>query len=401
VSLTAAGAAAPNPATAAPARVADPYPYALAHEFGGPSMVRDAYAALENPASVEAERWRRATLMLSDPAFIRGACHQMARLLAAAAPAEIQAAGTTTGETALVPPRWLPERYVTIKAAKAPLWSVLTKYPTPDFNTLEVPRTQSESALSGTPADEVTPIAPGTIATTNDTITIQEVEGAYEFSRKLLLGSNPQIDRIALDAMERAWLADVEARAVTFFTTAGQFTALSATYADGPGFISAVRAAFAVMATGPFTPTDVVPASKEYIAAANANDTAGRPLLPYGDRFNSPGESTPGYAALVIQGIPLWPGPSVSANHAFILDQGADSAAVFTTPVMNFRLEWTTDATTGGNVKVLKLVKYSGVGFWTQQLAGVRLMTNTTPLPLQAGEEDPANGGNARAAKKA
>ena len=163
---------------------------------------------------------------------------------------------------------------------------------------------------------------------------------------------------------------------------------MSATYADGPGFISALRGAFANMAVGPFSPTDVIPASKEYIAASNANDTAGRPLLPYGNAMNAPGESSAGYAALTVQGIPLWPGPSMTATHTLVLDQGADSAAVFATPVMNFRLEWTTDATTGGNVKVLKLVKYSGVGFWTQQKAGVRLLTNTTPLPLQAGEQE-------------
>ena len=47
---------------------------------------------------------------------------------------------------------------------------------------------------------------------------------------------------------------------------------------------------------------------------------------------------------------------------------------IFATPVMNFRLEWTTDATTGGNVKVLKLVKYSGVGFWSQYIGGVVLI---------------------------
>ena len=54
---------------------------------------------------------------------------------------------------------------------------------------------------------------------------------------------------------------------------------------------------------------------------------------------------------------------------------------------MNFRLEWTTDVATGGNVKVLKLVKYSGVGFWAQYPGGIVLMTNGTPLALEAGDQ--------------
>ena len=79
------------------------------------------------------------------------------------------------------------------------------------------------------------------------------------------------------------------------------------------------------------------------------------------------------------------PGPYMTVNHTLILDQSVDAAIVFATPIMNFRLEWTTDVATGGNVKVLKLVKYSGVGFWSQYPGGVVLMTNTTPLTLDVG----------------
>ena len=60
------------------------------------------------------------------------------------------------------------------------------------------------------------------------------------------------------------------------------------------------------------------------------------------------------------------PGPYMTATHTLILDQSNNSAVIFATPVMDFRLEWTTDVATGGNVRVLKLVKYSGVGFWAQ-----------------------------------
>jgi len=397
VTLTAAGAAPVGQPGPSPAYVTDPYPYALPHIMGGPSFVRDALAAMENPGSPEALRWHRAQAMAADPAVLRGGYTRFM----AAPPGVAAATGTWTGETALVPPRWLPDRYVPLKAAKAPLWSVLTKYPTPDFNTLDVPRTLTETGLSGLPTDEVTPITPGDITTGNDTVTIAEVEGAYSFSRKLLLGSNPQIDRIALDAMDRAWLADVEARAVAFFTATANSTAVSATYADGAGFMAALRGLFANMATTPYTPTDVVPASKEYIAIATANDSAGRPLLPYGPYFNAPGTSEPGFSTLTVQGVPLWPGPSMTATHTLVLDQDTDSAAVFATPVMNFRLEWTTDATTGGNVKVLKLVKYSGVGFWAQYKLGIRLITNTTPLPLQAGEEEAPADTEAATAEKA
>jgi hypothetical protein len=390
IRLTAAGAATPRPAPApAPALVRDPYPYAVPHILGGPSFVRDAMAAMETPGSEGAGRWRTAQAMHADPAYIRAGT---AALVAPRAPLQA-ATGTSTGEPNLTPARWRPDRYVPLKALKAPLWSVVTKYPTPDFNTLMVPRTATETGLSGLPTDEVTPIAPGDITTGVDTVTIAEIEGAYQLSRRLLMGSNPQIDTIALDAMERAWLNDIEARAVAFFTLPAHSTAVAATYADGVTYVTALRSAMANMAVTPFTATDMIPAQKEYVAAATANSTTGAPILPFGPRFNTPGDSDAAFAALEIQGVPLWPGPSMTANHTLVLDQdNANSACAFVTPVMNFRLEWTTDTTTGGNVKVLKLVKYSGVGFWAQQPQGIRLLTNTTPIILE-GDEEPA--GNA------
>jgi hypothetical protein len=370
-------------ATPGPAVVRDPYPYAVACEAGGPSFVRDAWATMENPGSVEAERWRRAQAMADDPAYLRAGL-----LRFSAPPADVAAAvGESANMPALTPQRWLPGRYVPLLGAKAPLWSVVAKYGTPDFNTLEVPRTATEAGLSGLPADEVTPIAPGTITTTNDTVTIVEVEGSYQFSRKLLMGSNPAIDRIALDAMDRAWLADVETRATAFFTLPANSTAWSSTYADGLGFISSLRALFAAMAAGTlYTSTDALPATKEYEAAAAANDTTGRGLLPYGPRVNAPGSSDVAYAAAEVQGVPLWPGPYMPATKTLVLDQSRNSAAAFATPVMNFRFESTTTAgSTTENVKVLQLTKYSGVGFWAQYPGGIHVITNTTPITAEAG----------------
>ena len=402
VTLTAAGAAsavASRPA-AAPARTQDAYPYAQPLEFGGPSFVRDAWASMENPGSSDAERWRKAQAMGSDPAFVRAGIARFGRTLASRPDPDIAAApGTTTTEPALVPPTWLPGRYVPLLGAKAPLYTALTKLGVPNFNTLEVPRTAAETGLSGVPTDEITPIAPGTITTTNDTVTINEVEGAYQFSRKLLMGSNPQIDRIALDALDRAWLAQVETEAVAYFVAgANVHTAVSATYSDGPGYITALQSVFANLAAASlYKATVVIPASKEYVAAVEAHDTTGRPLLPYGPQMNSSGETSAAFGSASLQGVPLMPGPYMSATHTLVLDQSLDAGVIFATPVMDFRLEWTTDATTGGNVKVLKLVKYSGVGFWAQYPGGIVLMTNTTPITAAA---DAGNGGDTRAAAK-
>jgi hypothetical protein len=375
---TATPAAAVAAAHPAPVLVRDPYPYAQPHHLGGPSFVRDAFAAWENPGSIEAERWRRAQLMASDPAVIAGGIMHID-----SARTSLEAAvGTTVTDPGLVPPRWMPERYVPLRAPKAPLYTALAKYSTPDFATLELPRTVSESSLSGSGADEVTPIAPGDIATNNDTVTIVEVEGSYQFSRKLLMGSNPAIDRIALDAMNRAWLADVENRAVAFFLTAANNNALTATYATGVLYEQALRAAFAGLAAGTlYTATVVIPPSKEYIALAGAVDTTGRSLLPYLGATNANGMVDDAYTSVSVLGVPLRPGPYMNANKTLILDQSIDSAVIFETPVMNFRFESTTTAgSTTENVKVLQLTKYSGVGFWTQYKGGVNVMTNTTPI---------------------
>ena len=387
---TAAGLAVAAGPALAPVRVRDPYPYAQPLELGGPSFVRDAWASMDNPGSPEADRWRRAQMMAADPAVVQAGIGRLSRM--AAPPADLAAAiGTTVTEPGLAPAKWLPERYVPLLGAKAPLYSSLAKLGVKDFSTLEVPRTATETGLSGVPTDEVTPITPGTITVTNDQVTINEVEGAYLFSRKLLMSSNPQIDRIALDALDRAWLAQVETEAVAYFVGgASVHTAVSATYADGPTYTRALRAQFAAMAAGTlYGPTVAIPAAKEYVAAAEADDTTGRALLPYGPQVNATGTSSAGYASVSVQGIPLLPGPYMSANHTLILDQDRNSAVIFVTPVMDFRLEWTTDTATGGNVKVLKLVKYSGVGFWSQYPGGVVLMTNTTPLTMDFGDNDP------------
>jgi hypothetical protein len=127
--------------------------------------------------------------------------------------------------------------------------------------------------------------------------------------------------------------------------------------------------------------TVVIPPSKEYVATAEADDSTERPLFPYGPRLNSPGESDAGYQSLVVQGVPLLPGPYEPADKTLVLDQSIDAAVAWVTPVMNFRLEWTGD----GNYKVLKLVKYSGVGFWTQYMGGVVCVTNGTPIAALAG----------------
>ena len=406
VTLTVAGAAAElaasTPVQAAPARVQDPYPYAQPLELGGPSFVRDALAAMEEPGSEGGRRWRQAQDMATDKLFVRAGLARFGRALASAPSPEIAAApGTTTTDPALVPPNWLPGRYVPLRGAKAPLYSALAKYGVPNFNTLEVPRTAAETGLAGVPTDEITPIAPGTITTTNDTVTISEVEGSYQFSRKLLMGSNPQIDRIALDAMDRAWLAQVETEAVAYFVGGGAVhTAVTAAYTDGPTYIAALRAQFAAMAAGTlYNPTVVIPATKEYIAATEANDSTGRPLLPYGPQVNAIGDTSTGFAGASVQGIPLVPGPYMTAKNSLILDQSIDSAVIFATPVMNFRLEWT-PAAGGGNVKVLQLTKYSGVGFWSQYVGGVVLLTASgAGLPFAAGDNG-GDGGDKAAAKK-
>ena len=292
------------------------------------------------------------------------------------------AVGTSTTDPSLMPPHRRQDLFVPLLGAKAPLYSSVAKYPTPDFNPIEVPRTLTETGLSGTPTDEVTPEPAGTITTDLDTITIAEVEGSYQFSRKLLLGSNPAIDRIAEAAMNRAWLADIETRLTAFFTAGANSTPAAGAYADGEGFIAAVRAAMADLASGTvFAATVVIPPAKEYEAAANANDTTGRPLLPYGPQVNSSGESGAGYESLKLQGVDVLPSPYEPANKTLLLDQAVDAAVAWITPVFNFRLEWTPSGAMG-NPKVLQLTKYSGLGCWTQYQGGVIVMTNTTPLPL-------------------
>ena len=371
--LTAAGAAAELAAGAAMggAIVRDPYPYFP----GGPhSMLRDYVLSTEG--NVEAGgRLALAQRMNTEPRYVAGACLALAAM---AAPGLSAAAGSTTANPQLVPPGYRPDLWVPLLAYEAPVWSSLRHLPISDFTPFTIPKEVSRSGLSGKPADELAPIAVGAITTGNVTVTPEEVSGAYAFSRALAMSSNPAIDAIATNAVREEYLRDLETRALAFFTAAGNSSAVATTYADGVTFVAQMRAAMAAQRIAEHSPTNaMISPTKEYLAAVGADDAQKRPLLGW-DRVPNlygPGTQADGAAEASILGVPVLPNGAapMPANKVLMLAGG--EAVAFVLPVMNFRFE-----ADGTNPKVITLVAYGGVAFWTRRTSGVTVATNTTPI---------------------
>src|SRR5580765_1030309 len=211
--------------------------------------------------------------------------------------------------------------------------------PIGDFRPFTIPTEVSRAGLSGTPVDEITPVAPGTITTGLATVTPQHVMGKYQFSRDLDLASNPAIDAIAMNALDESWLLDVEARAVAFFTTPANGTARAATYATGAEAIKAFRRAIATFRVTRRAPANVLvtPGGVEWVESLDADDSADRPLLGWGQSVNSVGGQSDGAADANILGVPFLPDGSSPLPAKTTLLLARSDAIAFVTPVWNFR----------------------------------------------------------------
>jgi hypothetical protein len=107
--------------------------------------------------------------------------------MAAAARRYVTAAPAGPGDTGdmatIVPPGYRPDLYTPMLAYEAPIWSSATKLPINDFTPFTIPAESARTGLSGTPADEITPVAPGTIEIGPNVVQPQHVMGTYQFSR--------------------------------------------------------------------------------------------------------------------------------------------------------------------------------------------------------------------------
>lgn len=361
------------PVIAAPAVAvrAESFPYTFAGH--GPSMIRDV--ALARDGDIQAQqRLATARRMLSDERAVQAGAVRMGaearKHFVAAAP------GTTTTEAEIVPPGYRGDLFTTLLAEEAPLYSAATKAPISDFTPFTVPKVTARTSLSGTPADEVTAVAAGSLTSDKWTITPVHVMGSYQFSRDLALASNPAIDMIAAQEMEEAWLTDVEGRIVAWALTAA--TAKTPTYTNGQEYLVDVRAELASFRTTRKARADVIiAAAAEYAAAAAAEDTAKRPLLVNGPRYNAVGGVADGYEMLDVYGVPMVPQSTGLATTKTLIAKSAD-VYCSQTPVWNFSFDAVPDGTNAGqmNPLVLQITKYSGVAFWLRRSQGLVLMTN-------------------------
>jgi hypothetical protein len=358
---------------------AEAFPYSFAGH--GPSLVRDVVLASDGDPDAAA-RVLRARRMLADPRAVeRGSVVMAAAARRYVLNAAAAGPGDTTDTAAIVPPGYRGDLYVPMVAFEAPVWSSAQKMPISDFTPFTIPTETARTGLSGSPADEITPIAPGTIDAVGIVVTPQHVMGTYQFSRDLALSSNPAIDVIAMNALDESWLADVEARAAAYVIATGHRTVNGiGVYTDGQTYVKGLRTGMAKSRIARHKGLSVLIAGNaEYLLAIDADDAAKRPLLPWvgGGVTNAFGVTGDAVEMANIYGRPLVP-QAVGIADGNTVGITAGDFVAFATPVWSFRFEATPS---GGqmNPLVLQLTKYSGVAFWTRRVLGVRLFTSATP----------------------
>jgi len=197
------------------------------------------------------------------------------------------AAEKTTDHGALVPDEFRSSWYQEALLAPTPLLSLVSQGTIRNANSFTFPKFVGYSGLWAETAEGVNP-TDGTVETDTQQVTAFEMSGQYSFSRRLADGSNPSIDRIALQAMADARTSFAQAKVLALLN--------SIAAADtGPGAVLAITGTDrelydalsdelvdAAMRPGGFRFTGgaVTPAVLKVLR--KLSDDAGRPLLPRG-----------------------------------------------------------------------------------------------------------------------
>ncbi len=190
--------------SATTAKDRDPGHYRSAEEGGKFSFFADMFNARSDQGSDAAQRLRQ---------------H-----------ADHMRAETTASLPGVVPPKWLADLYTTMGQQDAALWNAIAKYPLTDARPFSLPGQTGVTAVT-TQSAENDPLTDGNAYNAAAaTITPVTIVGRETISRQLLDASNPTVDQLILDDLQRSYVAQRENRIGAAIRAVG--TNLVASFAD-------------------------------------------------------------------------------------------------------------------------------------------------------------------------
>lgn len=311
----------------------------------GPSFVRDAWKARtesDHEARDRVMKFQSQTEdlvkdMMADPSF----------------------AINTGNASAVVPPGYRPEMYVTQLLKGRPLTNAVSRGTLSDASPFNIPTFVSSTTAAADHVEGVNP-SEGSMSVGTVTVSPGAISGLYKITREMADSANPAIDAIATQAMSEAYSQQTEAKVYTelngangvggtitagFVPSGAQASAVTDVAATDQGrkYLAAVRQALALYPFRRFAAPDFAFLSQEgTTVAAGAVDTAGRPLLPWVGPQNTVGTGntiTQGYFVDGLTHQPAWSMSGNAAGDADVITGNRNDVWAWESPTLMFRFE--------------------------------------------------------------
>lgn len=263
-------------------------------------------------------------------------------------------AATTGNSSAVIPPGYRPDLFVTQLMQGRPLVSSVSRGTLEDATPFNIPKYVSSSGMTGTHTEGVNP-TPGSMTLTTTTVSPSAISGTFQLTREIVDSANPAIDAIAVAAMQESYSQQTEAIVYTELNGAngvgGAITAgfvpsgaqVSTSSGQGDELLAAVRAANALYPFRRFGAANRAHISQEAASAyAAAVDGANRPLLPYEAPQNVVGTSSPMQGGYRVDGLlhqPTWSMTGNTADDADVIEFNSQDVWAWESGLLMFRFE--------------------------------------------------------------
>lgn len=320
----------------------------------GASLVRDAWRArTENDAEARERlgRFQKQTTEAAETALFQQQT-------------DANFAGNTTNASAIIPPGYRPDLYVTQLMQGRPMTDSVSRGTLSDATPFTIPSFTSSSGLAADHTEGSNPSA-GSLTIDTVTVTPQAVSGLFELTREIADSSNPAIDAIAMQAMQEAYAQQTEQKVYTkvngsdgqggtitsgFVPSGAQVRLVSggdgeggSGTANGADLIAGIRSQMARYPFNRFAQMNrahVSQSATSALAAATGSD--GRPLLPTVGPQNTLGTGNATQSGWFIDGLafePSWSMTGSAAGDADVLMFNANDIWAWESPLLTFRFE--------------------------------------------------------------
>lgn len=309
----------------------------------GDSMVRDAWNAARNRDEDAIARLRKFSKQSEDMAALVGGMLHFAPQ-------------TTSTASAIIPPGYRPDLYVTELQRGRPLTQLASQGTIDNATPFTVPTFTSSTSVTADHVEGTNP-SDGSIALAPRTITPQAVSGRLVLTREIVDSSNPAIDQIAFATMRESYARQTEAKVYTLlngtsgaggvitagFVPSGAQAVTTAGGTDNQTLVKAIRKAIADYNFARFAmPTGAAMGQGATQRLAQAVDTTQRPLFPWVDGSNAFGTANAlqgGYQVDSLRFIPAWANTGTAAGDSQIMIINSSDLWVWESPLLQFRYE--------------------------------------------------------------